>query len=299
MDADHESAIEALRALALRLIAPYFPTNPPTQEPQLFVARLPPHLPVTIPLPQDSRLVGSCIDRQTGATILLDVATGPEGLFAYYHNELLAGGWTRIEQPPRLGGFRLGRRPPSRYEGGTYCWSVQGPALTVQAIAPPNRLTEVRILLHTDPLQTPCAAPGDPPGSQPLLPDLAAPLEAELIPRSSGGGGNYARAEAQLATDLDLASVVAHYARQLEHAGWKRRVEEARGPYLWSTWSYSADGAAGRHGILLLSILQHLGMPLRSVAASLAERPEVVQLYELEVRSEWRGDVTLRDPPGR
>ncbi len=221
-------------------------------------------------------------------TIVADTVTPSEAAFTRYDKQLVAAGWTRIEERPRVGGFRSARIPCTQLEGGTCCQGVQGPALSVRAIALPGCVTEVRLLLRSGPVEDPCAGPGRPPGSRPLIPHLTAPPKSTLVPRASGGGSNQARAEAQLVTEQDLGSVVTHYARQLEQAGWKRCVEEGRGPHAWSTWTFAKDDTAGRHGTLFLSILQRPGLPLRSGPEALTERPEIVQLYELEVRTVWR-----------
>ncbi len=71
---------------------------------------------------------------------------------------------------------------------------------------------------------------------------LAPPFEA----RTTGGGyGGHAWEHdgaysfAALESDLDLSTITAHYAAQLEDAGWGRSGEGADGPQSWTTWSFS------------------------------------------------------------
>ncbi|QIN82675.1 hypothetical protein GBA63_08470 [Rubrobacter tropicus] len=73
---------------------------------------------------------------------------------------------------------------------------------------------------------------------------LAPPFDA----RSSGGeyGGSSqehdgAYSFTALESDLDLPSLTAHYATQLEDAGWSRSEEGLDGPQAWSTWTF-VDG---------------------------------------------------------
>ena len=74
---------------------------------------------------------------------------------------------------------------------------------------------------------------------------LAPPLGSE---RSGGefGGGSWkhdgAYSFTTLETDADLPSLVAHYAAQLEGAGWSRSGEGSDGPQAWSTWKFADDG---------------------------------------------------------
>jgi hypothetical protein len=153
--------------------------------------------------------------------------------------------------------------------------------------------TELRLHLLTDPLQTPCARPGHPAGSDPTMPFLLPPPEAEFVPKSSGGGQQAASFWGHLITDLDVQSIASHYAQQLEQGGWTRSVEEERGPYLWSTWIYRTEGMADRYGILFTSLLHHVGPHPRTGASQLTERPEMVPQYRIEVHTRWRADNDL------
>ena len=71
---------------------------------------------------------------------------------------------------------------------------------------------------------------------------LAPPLEAQYSGGSFGGSGwehDGAYSFAALETDLDLASLTAHYTAQLEAAGWSRSGEGIAGPQAWNTWTFS------------------------------------------------------------
>jgi hypothetical protein len=290
LDGD-DAATEALRDLALRLLDPAFSPRTPAEEPQLFVGKLPPDPPVTIPIPEDSRLVGSYVDHRKDVTVLLDVPMAREAVFAYYHERLTSMDWVRIEDRPSIGGIGPSPKRPSRpSDGGTYCRSAHGPALLVFGVASSDHRTELRLDLKTDPLHTPCARPGHPPGSDPTTPILLPPPDTEFVPRSAGGGQQAASFWGHLITDLDVRIVVSHYAQQLEQAGWMLHAQEEQGPYAWSTWIYRADDMPDRYGILFLSLLQHVGPHPRSGASQLTERPEMVQQYTIEVHTRWRAE---------
>jgi hypothetical protein len=285
VSADQPPADPALD-LALRIVSPYHPDQPPADEPQLFVGELPPDLPVPIPMPEESRLVGSYVHRQGDVTIFLDAALSPDQVFSYYTEQLSAEGWARLaaQEPPP--GFRATARSVPQSDRPTYCRGPQGPALTIIATTPPGLPTEVRLYLQPDPRRNPCADPVNPEGSGPLIPDLAPPEGTGLFPRHAGGSDIFATTEAQLITGLDLAQVVAHYTGLLERNGWTRRALEEVGPYVWSTWAYT-DDTRRRDGILFLSILKHPGLPPPAKAGALTERPEIVQQYTIETRVRW------------
>jgi hypothetical protein len=70
---------------------------------------------------------------------------------------------------------------------------------------------------------------------------LAPPFEA----RTTGGGyGGHSREHdgaysfVALESDLDLPSITAHYAGQLESTGWSRTGEGRDGPQAWNTWAF-------------------------------------------------------------
>ena len=73
---------------------------------------------------------------------------------------------------------------------------------------------------------------------------LAPPFDARYSGGNYGGSGwehNGAYSYAAFETDLDLASLTAHYAAQLEAAGWSRSDEGLQGPQAWNTWTFSDD----------------------------------------------------------
>jgi hypothetical protein len=288
MTENRDATPQTLEDLALRLLDPNSPTRAPGQGPRLFVGRLPPDLPVAFPVPEGSQVLGSYVDSRQSVTVLLEAPLPREAAFDYYLQRLSGMGWTRIEQHPRLGFFDGPRqRPPDLHNGGTYCQSAHGPAITVRADTWTDRSTSIRLGV-LGPLQNPCAGPGDPPGSDPLMPILAPPPETELLPRFRAGGGDFSRVEAQLITNLDMTSVASHYERQLEQAGWTRRFGEEHGYYAWSTWVYRAEDMPDRQGILFFALWQHPGLASRGGAAGVTERPEIVPQFWLELRTAWK-----------
>ena len=178
-------------------------------------------------------------------------------------------------------------------DGGSYCRSSTGPLVVVQTTGSSNDLTAVRVTLSTDTVQTPCAGPGEPSGSDPIIPVLLPPPDSELMPRSRAGGANYAVLTSEIVTDLGPGAVASHYDLQLESKGWTCTLRQDRGSQVWSTWKYHADDEPGRRGTLFLSLLQRVGFPPRSGLAELTEEPKVVQQYTLDIRVGWRPDDAI------
>jgi hypothetical protein len=72
-----------------------------------------------------------------------------------------------------------------------------------------------------------------------------------------GGGGGidsfYSNATLEASTPRDLAELAAHYATQLEHAGWTRVEGGQSGPIAWNAWTFQdEDKEAGRGFFFIL-----------------------------------------------
>jgi hypothetical protein len=96
-----------------------------------------------------------------------------------------------------------------------------------------------------------------------------------------GGGIDQWRSSAGLATELDLAAVAAHYAQQLERAGWTRRDgDEGGGVLAWSAWDFVDEDGELWQGMLFIVLR-------RPQAPGVPQGPEglgVLREYLLEVR---------------
>lgn len=74
---------------------------------------------------------------------------------------------------------------------------------------------------------------------------LAPPFEARTTGGSYGGHSwehDGAYSFAALESDLDLQTIMAHYADQLEAASWSRTGEGRAGPQAWNTWAFGDNG---------------------------------------------------------
>ena len=90
-----------LLELALRLAT--YPGDSRTQNAQLLPSQLPDQLPVAIPFPEGSRVLGSLIRNPESIDMLLDTYLSPEQVLTFYRQRMEALGWqtTDIFQPRR------------------------------------------------------------------------------------------------------------------------------------------------------------------------------------------------------
>lgn len=255
MPPDAAAATEGLRALTLRLLWPRYPLMPvPASEPELLVGQLPADLPVAVPLPPQSRVIGS-LASQESANIVLDCDLGAEAVLDFYREQLGAQGWTIPGmRGPRQGGFvHESAAGPQAYV--QFCQGNRGLSVTIHEA--PGRPLPVHLQLDTydDPRQSPCAPP-DPRLAMrdriwAVIPPLTPPLGARQRPEGGSGGQDVVITTARLKADLNLAAVTAHYARQFERAQWTHLDEGTSGPAGWSAWSFKDEGGTPWHGLFV------------------------------------------------
>lgn len=273
-----------LEELAMRLLGPPFPGPAGVEVPpvRLLPGAVPDELPVSVPLPPNSRLIGSVVrptffgspvgpEVGTSVEIVLDVSESPAAVLAFYTEALGAAGLTqpRGAAGPRPGGFlsSVGRGSQT-----FFCRSERGPFVEVAAFAREGRPTDVRVRVQD--FAGPCGAPGPFPGPMPPsdpLPPLEPPAGVTVLVGGSGGSPLSRSSDAVAQTTMSMAELEAHYARQLAAAGWERRAGGADGPLAWSLWRVPSGDegppftlAPGeRQG--LLTVVEGPGMDRRSL----------------------------------
>ncbi len=280
MSAHDESA--ALRELVERLLGEGR-GGPPGEghTVQLLVGMLPPDLPIALPLPPGSRIIGTAAHQiedpfggmmpRGGRTrrtweIAFDAPLPAAEVGTFYEQALIGQGWTMPREGPQMGiegGFsadfealRRAHPPPEmaaqmaafervRPEHRTFC-PPAGTGGSLRLTLTPRRDGSAQVLGHLD------DHPFGPCGMQEMLeatvaarlPRLIPPPEVALMP--GGGGGSESRwtSEASATTDQPVGTLEAHFAAQLAAAGWVRRAGEAAELLAWSAWTVPGEPAA-------------------------------------------------------
>jgi hypothetical protein len=244
--AEQADELAGLRELAERLLlmrGPFAVADTPP--PQLIAGRLPDGLPLQLPLPTGTRVVGGVRRQQPlpGMTasgeateIVLDVPGSVDDVLQFYDRELPALGWAaRDSDAPRPGGFTPFPIP----RGRNFSRNPDGPVLSVRADEPAGGVLDVRISLSPAGARPFAAGPSWPPGVG-VLPSLAPPPGVPLQPLGGGGGPATMSSTAVARTDESAQALAAHFAQQFQAAGWTRTDGSAGGPVAWSTWSSPA-----------------------------------------------------------
>lgn len=264
----------ALRALIGRFLTA--PGSGPTSQQQaadLLPGQVASDLPLALPPPPNSRVIGSVVRRRGQDAVLWDVifdAPGtPADILQAYGQQLAALGWTKPPVGPFGGGFQAAAPSDT---AATFCQTIgAAPFLTVTAAPEASGQADVRV--HIDATGPgPCfmpTAPGPPPlAGAGRLPVLAPPAGVPVQPSGSSGGNDRFTSEATALTDKRSSDLEAFYAQQVQAAGWTRVAGGAEGPYAWSTWTL--PGGDGYQG--LLTVLEAPGQNRRELRVQ-AEGP--------------------------
>lgn len=249
-----------LRELLERLLSPSF--APPGFEPQrvqVVLGGAPDGLPFTLPVPSGGRVIGSVVrtggkgfgptEDSRSIEVVIDAPGATAELAAFFEDAMGAQGWTLPADQPMgpVGGFQPSPSPRSLL----FCQGDSRFFVSVNIFGRVNAPADVRVMVNEEEF-SPCrTSPRPGPIERPpfdIIPRLDPPPGVQLFSTGGGGGPNTFAYDATADTALSVADLEAHYARQLEAAGWTRRDGEAGETLAWSTWTVPGEG--DRRGFL-------------------------------------------------
>jgi hypothetical protein len=230
---DSAGGEDALRELAVRLLTFHHSllvAGQQVQEPQLLVGQLPPDLPVELPLPEGSRLLGSLAVENP--MIAIETQLADEDVVAFYRERLTTAGWTPQEEHfgPHQGGFI--HSSMASHATATFFAPDDRSMLAVLTAPAPDGCTSAQLTLYGEnagfrPRQM---RHGQGPDFMDVLPPVRPPSRATQMPRGNSAGPDSVESAAALETDFDLAAVSIHYVDELERDGWRRLDAGTSGP---------------------------------------------------------------------
>lgn len=239
---------DEIRELAERLLTHLIPGNAALTV-TLLPGRTPDDPDLSVASPPGARVIGSLI-REPGwqlprdIEVVLDAPGSEEPILRFYEEQLGLRGW-RVAPPfgHRPGGFMAGP------EGDGRMFRRGDDGLAILLSARPVKAGWVEVRLRTQWMPLEAEFHGPPPG-QDLIPDLRQPAGVHVVNASGGGGGSHWTSEAVVETPKTVTELEAHFAGQLEKAGWKKRTGGAAGPLAWSNWT--VPGKDNWHGYLFV-----------------------------------------------
>ncbi|XGV97397.1 MAG: hypothetical protein ACAF41_32340 [Leptolyngbya sp. BL-A-14] len=243
-------------------------------EAQLLPGQLPKPLPLDLPLPSQTQVIGSIVRTKEARSyqIYLDVPATPEQVQAFYQQRLQAIGWLKQKFPRALnGGFTSSAfRLPV-----LFCKSPTGPSIQLTVTAVADAPTDVRLTFSSDADNT-CKSIER--LTEERLADYNSPLP-ELLPAPqtevnflSGGSGNMVyNSTARLNTKLSSQALVQHYEKQLEQAGWTQQSKQQNGEHFWSLWKWKDN--KGKSWQANLTLIKAENKPNQYFASIVAFEP--------------------------
>ena len=279
--------------LAVRLLDSHYPYMDSDEKARLFAGGLPEAPPFEVPIPEGLTLVGSAALAQRGRRMLeivLDAGMPAARVRDAYRAVLSADGWEEDHRTSG-GGFARGPRGTLISFVRTMRRSARGAAVDVPGLSTIFRHdtrrqmlivsaeerrgepTDVRLRLLTG--RDPAARRHrNDPEALYVMPLLTPPPRSRSSDENTGllappfgsehsggefGGNNWEQdggySFAAIESDLDLASLTAHYAGQLESTGWSRTGEGQDGPQAWNTWAFrDSEGHPWEAAFTVLSL---------------------------------------------
>lgn len=244
-DAEYSQLLE----LATRLRSPVRGLLPVKDQPQIYVGKLPDHLSIELPFPDQSNILGSVEREAKEIEIILEVESPAEAVIEFYEEEMDAAGWTKSSFWDHSKGGFTGH---ARIESASFCFGPQGPMLNIAAGPPGEKTSDLRIHLML----------GDRPECDQKVAQrfLPSPIPSLISPKGewkSGGGStgtnDHRSSSGTLDTSMPLIEVLEYYGEQLENAEWKR-IDSVHGrKTACSNWALQDVESNDWIGILLIS----------------------------------------------
>ncbi|MGB2894693.1 MAG: hypothetical protein WBB65_00840 [Anaerolineales bacterium] len=214
------------------------------------IGLLPEKLPIELPLPEGSQVIGSIIRGEAAGTeIILDVPLKPGEAIDFYKKSFTREGWSELSEEAYGTGF-VSEPWPSQ----TFCYGDEEIVIYISAVEIPDKPTDVRVNILGQVGHSPC----DPDSTHGmddayfLIPSLKSPSGTLVQTGGSSSGQNEASVTASLKTDLSAEELADHYSGQLSDAGWALGEHGSTKHESWSSWTIEDEEGAEWGGFLIV-----------------------------------------------
>jgi hypothetical protein len=240
---------ESLREFIGRALTYPYP-DAEEQDTVISIGLLPEELPVELPLPEGSRVIGSIIRGETvGTEIILDVPFNPETAIDFYRDSFTGEGWSEPSEEAYGTGFVTEPWPSQ-----TFCYGDDELVIYISAMEIPDKPTDVRVNIQSQVGYSPC----DPESTHGmddanfLIPSLKSPSGTIVQSGGSSSGQDEASVTASLKTDLTAKELADHYGGQLSEAGWTLSESGSIKHESWSFWTIEDEEGDEWGGFLIV-----------------------------------------------
>jgi hypothetical protein len=219
-------------------------------EKQLLIGKLPDNLPVEIPQPANTQVVGTVQRGKDNYQIELNVPQSADQVESFYEKQLIQQGWKQQKQPSPQQAFATSANESKK--NMSYCKSEKGPSLNLNVSQSDNNDTAVSIGLDNDTNYSFCRYLS---GSLPFeileVPSLKPPENTKVIPNPMRTfSSEMSDSKATLESQLNLEKLSQHYINQMQQAGWTKTTDAKDAEINLSIWTFKGEGDVTWQGIM-------------------------------------------------
>ena len=203
----------------------------------IIVGKLPDNLPVEIPQPGDTKVIGSIQRGENIYDIALDIPVAAAQVKSFYENQLIEKEWKQQED---ISPKRAFATSATEFEENlSFCKSEKGPLLQLNINQPENTPTEVGMSLNTNESDSSCRfLVKGLSFSFAKTPILKPPANTKVTPKQVGGfSSEMSNSMANLESQRNLQQLNQHYTSQMQQAGWTKMADTQNNQAAFSMWS--------------------------------------------------------------
>lgn len=231
---------------------------------KVIVGKLPEKMPVKLPIPSESQIVGSTTDDKGSIRIVLETPQPVETVSDFYKLNLENSGWVRPRFYSFYGGGFIANK--SELQGHTtFCNNIKSMSLALNIQEIKTTSTSVKLSLNKldkideEEVRTHHVCQSSETiniyENRVSFPVLIPPPNTEVF-KKERNYGNSNDSLVILKTKLDAKTLASHYSPQLEKAGWKKIDSGESDSYIWSTWTFKDKKGRNVHGVLSFTKIQ-------------------------------------------
>ena len=210
-------------------------------EKKLFIGKLPDNLPVEVPQPGNSQVVGTIQRGKDNYQIELDVPQSAAQVESFYENQLTQKGWKQQKQPSPQQAFAITANQSNK--SSSYCESAKGPSINLSISQLEKTSTSVSIGLSTNKNNHFCRyLSGGSPFDIVEVPSLKPPENTKVIPNPMRTfGSEISNSKATLESQLNIEQLKQHYINQMQQAGWTKTADAKNTQTNLSVWTFKGQ----------------------------------------------------------
>ncbi|MBF2016342.1 MAG: hypothetical protein IGS23_14295 [Rivularia sp. T60_A2020_040] len=227
---------------------------------KVIVGKLPEKMPVELPIPPNSQILGSTVSEKGGIKVVLDASGTVEQVTDFYKNQLKNTGWKKpkdsyisnfsrgfVETNSQLGDYPTFCHQTNKllYLNLTIKKGKETPSIVSLSLNPVNEKDENSY--------NPCETVNYM-EDKVALPILTPPSDTEVSRITTDYGRN--DSSVSIETKLDSKKLTNHYSQQLEKAGWKKIDSGESNSYSWITWTFKDEKGKNRQGLMSFTRLE-------------------------------------------